>query len=127
MGNESLPKNLYPYRFHTTGGPFVFFTEVGNGDDMWAMVKKAKTPKGEDLRLWVRLRNGTFERYYIDASTVIGMSDRQSEKPAQKPNPVQERRNRPNATASSAIARKSHPSRVTIGQTANKPSGRKKV
>jgi hypothetical protein len=126
MASKSLPDNLYVYLMHTMGGPIAVCAEPSTGEDMWEMVKKAKTPEGNDLRLWVRLQNGTYERLFWDASSIMGISDKQPDVPTQRPNERQIRKERPTATASSAIARKTHPSRVTIGKIASKPAGRKR-
>ena len=126
MGTKPIPDTLYAYRLFTVGGAFNVCSETSNSDNMWALIKKARSPKANDLKLWSLLQNGTYERFYLDAEKVVGMADKTANVPVQKPNVAKQRKARPNATASSAIARKTHPSRVTIGQTAKKSAGRKR-
>ena len=127
MENKAVPDKLYAYTLYTTCGAFNVCSEVSTADSMWKLIESAKATKskGKMPDLWTLRKNGTFERIYVDASIIGVMSDKASDAPPIKPNVAQQRRDR-GVPATSAIARNSHPSRVTIGQTAKKPTGQKR-
>ena len=122
MEKNKLPKTLHVYTMYTAAGAFSVCSEVSTGDGMWECVKKARSDDKNTLVLWVSLSNGTYERIYLDANAIVGVGDKSNNVPPLKPYDKTPRKaDAPRRAATSQITRNSHPSRVTIGQSAKKP------
>jgi hypothetical protein len=122
---DKMPDTLYPYRIFTIGGSFAVCSEVSTGAGMWELIKKARAGH-TDLVLWTLQQNGIFERFYLDPASIVAMSDKSADTSVLQPNAVSQRKDRSESSGLNTIARNVHPSRVTIGSVATKPTGRRR-